>query len=105
MKKKKRKNNIRYSRLVILGSLLLFCVMIGRVIQLGLSKKIDGIDLATLASKRTTRTDVITALRGNIYSSNGDVYHTLISYLHLQILYIIIITQSLFFCNLLYLSK
>ena len=73
MKKKKRKNNIRYSRLVILGSLLLFCVMIGRVIQLGLSKKIDGIDLATLASKRTTRTDVITALRGNIYSSNGDV--------------------------------
>lgn len=73
MKKKKRKNTIRYSRLVILGSLLLFCLMIGRVIQLGLSPKIDGIDLKKLASKRTTRTDVEEAKRGSIFSVNGDV--------------------------------
>ena len=58
MKKKKRlKNNIRYSKLVIFISLLLFCVMIGRVIQLGTSKKIDGIELKKLASQRTTKTD------------------------------------------------
>ena len=73
MKKKKRKNNIKYSKLLILGSLLLFCLMIFRVIQLGLSKEIDGVNLSELASRRTTRTDVIEAKRGSIYSSNGDI--------------------------------
>ena len=73
MAKKKRKNNIRYSKLVILGSLLLFCLMIGRVIQLGLSTEIDDTNLKELASNRTTRTDTISAMRGSIYSSNGDV--------------------------------
>ena len=59
--------------MVILGSLLLFCLMIGRVIQLGLSTEIDGINLKQLASRRITRTDVEEAKRGSIYSSNGDV--------------------------------
>lgn len=73
MKKRKKGNNIRYSRVIVFISLLLFCVMIGRVIQLGMSKKIDGIDLKQLASKRVTKTDIISAKRGNIYSSNGDI--------------------------------
>ena len=73
MKKKKRKNNIKYSKLFILGSLLLFCLMIGRVIQLGLSDNIDGINIQKLASSRTTRTDVIEAKRGSIYSSDNDI--------------------------------
>jgi penicillin-binding protein 2B len=47
--------------------------MIGRVIQLGMSNEIDGTNLKKLASSRTTRTDTISALRGSIYSSNGDV--------------------------------
>ena len=87
MKKKKRKNNIRYSKLLILASLLLFCLMIGRVIQLGLSKEIDGVNLKELASKRTTRTDIEEAKRGTIYSVNGDALaqsvtsYTLIAYL------------------------
>lgn len=72
MKKKKKRNNIRYSRVIILVSLLLFCLMIFRVIQLGTSKEIDGINLKELASKRTTRTDTVSAKRGSIYSSNGD---------------------------------
>ena len=59
--------------MVILGSLLLFCLMIGRVIQLGMSKEVDGINLKQLASQRTTRTDVEEAKRGSIYSSNGDI--------------------------------
>ena len=71
-KKKRLKNNIRYSKLVIFASLLLFFVMIGRVIQLGLSSEIDGINLQELASKRTTKTDKISAERGTIYSSDGD---------------------------------
>ena len=73
MAKKKRKNNIRYSKLVILGSLLLFCLMIGRIIQLGMSSEIDGVNLKELASNRTTRTETISAMRGSIYSVNGDV--------------------------------
>ena len=73
MARKKRKNNIRYSKLIVLGSLLLFCLMIGRVIQLGMSNEIDGTNLKKLASSRTTRTDTISALRGSIYSANGDV--------------------------------
>ena len=73
MAKRKRKNNIRYSKLVILGSLLLFCLMIGRIIQLGMSSEIDGVNLKELASNRTTRTETISAMRGSIYSVNGDV--------------------------------
>lgn len=73
MKKKRIKNNIKYSRLFILGSLLLFCLMIFRTVQLGMSKEIDGVNLKELASKRTTKTDVEVARRGTIYSVNGDV--------------------------------
>lgn len=73
MKSKKKRNNIRYSRVIILISLLLFGLMIWRVIDLGLSTEIDGINLKELASKRTTKTDVSLAKRGAIYSSNGDV--------------------------------
>ena len=73
MKKKKRKNNIKYSKLVILGSLLLFCLIIGRVLQLGLSTEVDDVNLKELASKRTTKTETIVAERGDIYSRNGDL--------------------------------
>ena len=71
-KKKKRKNSIQYSRVFIFVALLLFCVMIWRVIQLGTSSEIDGVNLKDLASKRTTRTDTISAQRGTIYSADGD---------------------------------
>ena len=73
MKSKKKGNNVRYSKAIILFSLLLFALMIGRVTQLALSKKIDGIDLKDLASKRTTRTQTLSAKRGNIYSKDGEV--------------------------------
>ncbi|MBR5370273.1 MAG: penicillin-binding protein [Bacilli bacterium] len=73
MKNKKRKNNIKYSKIFIFISLLLFCLMIGRVIELGMSEEIDGIKIKELASNRTTRTVIEEAKRGAIYSSNGDV--------------------------------
>ena len=73
MKKKKRtKNNIRYSKIVIFASLFLFAYMIGRVIQLGLSPEIDGVNLKELASKRTTATENLSAQRGNIYTEDGE---------------------------------
>ena len=46
--------------------------MIGRVIQLGTSQEIDGVNLKELASKRTTKKDTISAQRGTIYASDGD---------------------------------
>ena len=70
--KKRKKNNIRYSKIVIFASLFLFACMIGRVIQLGLSTEIDGVNLKELASKRTTTTEILTAKRGSVYTSNGD---------------------------------
>lgn len=70
--KKRKENNIRYSKIVIFASLFLFACMIGRVIQLGLSTEIDGVNLKELASKRTTTTEILTAKRGSIYTSNGD---------------------------------
>lgn len=72
MKKNKKRNNVVYSMPIIIVALLLFCLMIGRVIQLGLSSEIDGINIKELASKRTTKTNTISANRGTIYSSNGD---------------------------------
>ena len=86
-KKRSSKTNIRYSKVLIIASLFLFVIIIGRLIQLGTSTEIDGINLQKLASKRTTKTDVISAQRGSIYSSDGDVLaqnvasYTLIAYL------------------------
>jgi len=71
--KQKKGNNIKYSKGIILFSLLLFCLMIARVAQLGLSSEIDGTNLKELASQRTTKTEIIPAERGNIYASTGDV--------------------------------
>ena len=72
-KKRSSKNNIKYSKLLIIASLFLFALIIGRLIQLATSTEIDGINLQKLASKRTSKTDIISAQRGSIYSSDGDV--------------------------------
>ena len=61
--------------------------MIGRTLQLSMSSEIDGKNIKELASSRTTRTNIISAKRGSIYSVNGDVLaqnvssYTLIAYL------------------------
>lgn len=75
MKKRKKRirNNVKFSKIIIIASLFLFAIMIARLCQLTLSKEIDGVNLKVLASKRTTKTEILTAQRGNIYSSNGDV--------------------------------
>ena len=44
--------------------------MIARLIQLSISKEVDGTNLQQLASKRTTKTDTIKAKRGNILSDS-----------------------------------
>lgn len=72
-RKKKKRNNVRYSTIIIIIALFCFLLMMGRLLQLGLSSTIDGTDLKQLASKRTTKTETLTAKRGTIYSSNSDV--------------------------------
>ena len=71
--KKRKRNNIKYSKGIILLSLLLFLVLIVRVAQIALSTEIDGTNLQELASKRTTKTETIAAKRGTIYSSDKEV--------------------------------
>ena len=73
MRKKKPRNTVKLSKLFIVGSLFLFALMIARVVQLGLSKNVDGVNLQSLASKRTTKTDTIKAQRGTIYTSDNEV--------------------------------
>ena len=73
MKKKKKRNNIQYSKLIVGLSLFVFGIIILRASQLALSSEIDGINLKNLASKRTTRTEIIQAKRGNIYSQDGEI--------------------------------
>ncbi len=79
MKKGNKKDNVRYSKLVIFGSLFLFALMIGRLLQLSLSKEIDGINLEELASKRTTRTTILSAKRGSIYDVNSETFAQTVS--------------------------
>lgn len=71
-RKKKTRNDVKYSKLVILGSLFLFGAMIVRVLQLSTSKEIDGVNLQKLASQRTSKTDILEARRGTIYSSDKE---------------------------------
>lgn len=89
MKKKKKtiNRNARISNIALILVLLLFCLLIYRAGVLSLSKKVDGINLADFASKRTIKHETILAERGTIYDVNGEalaqnVYsYTLIAYL------------------------
>ena len=70
--RKKRRNNIKIHFLFVVFALFLFVVMASRLLQLSLSKKIDGVNLQKLAANRTMRTETIKASRGTIYSSDKE---------------------------------
>ncbi len=86
-KKKEARNTIKISKFVVVFALFLFVIMALRLSQLALFDKIDDVNLATLASKRTTKTEIIPAKRGTIYDCNGEVLaqnvssYTIIAYL------------------------
>ena len=71
--KKRARNDIKLNKLIWIGALFLFVLMMVRAGQLSLSSTIDGIDLKKFASARTTQKDVIPAKRGTIYDVNGNV--------------------------------
>ncbi|NMA50606.1 MAG: penicillin-binding protein [Mollicutes bacterium] len=60
---------------IITFLIVTFCLLgiIGKLIYVSLSSKVDGKDLKLLASKRYTKTKTLHASRGNIYDHNGEV--------------------------------
>lgn len=86
-KKKNVRNHILHGNIILYLSILLFLVLIIRACYLSLSSEIDGINLKSFASSRTTQTDILPARRGTIYDVNGNILaqnvysYTIIAYL------------------------
>ena len=87
MKRRINVNKVRVSKLLIAFILLFFVVVIARLLYLGISPKIDGIDLKTFVANRNTRKKTTYAKRGTIYDSSSNVLartinsYTVIAYL------------------------
>lgn len=81
----KNKNNV--FKIFIIAFFILVIIIILRLGYLCLAGKVDGINLKEFSDKRNTTKEVLYALRGNIYDTNGDVLsqtinsYTLIAYL------------------------
>lgn len=84
---KKRNSTIRISYVGIICIVLLFGVIVAKMIYVSYSTMVDGVDIKAKAASRTTTKRTLTASRGSIYSSNGEVLakdvnsYTLIAYL------------------------
>ena len=84
---KRKVKGVKVSNLALVCAFFFFGIIIFRVSQLSLSKKIDGIELQTFAKNRTTKKTTIPAKRGTIYDANGNILsqdvssYTLIAYL------------------------
>ena len=84
---KKVSNKIHINKFVFLFGLFLFLVIIGRLIFLNLSPKIDGINLKEFSKNRNTTKQTLYARRGTIYDKNEEVLaetvdsYTVIAYL------------------------
>lgn len=82
---KKKNNTIHISYYGIICIVLLFCLIIGKLVYVSASAKVDGVDIKTL--NRKTATSTIHADRGTIYSANGEALaknvnsYTVIAYL------------------------
>lgn len=80
-------HNVKVSNVVLIIAFFLFLIIITRVSYIALAKKIDNIDIQSLASKRTTKEIILKANRGTIFDSSGNVLaqdvasYTLIAYL------------------------
>ena len=84
---KQRRMSLRRPGIINAIILLLFCGIILKVSYIGLSKKVDGIDIKKFADNRNTQEDILYAKRGTIYDKNGEILaqtvnsYTLIAYL------------------------
>ena len=84
---KKGKVSNKLINIFIVFALFCFLILVGRVSYLGLSKKVDGVNLKEFADSRSVVSKKIYAKRGNIYDANGEALainvssYTLIAYL------------------------
>ncbi|MBE6153047.1 MAG: penicillin-binding protein [Firmicutes bacterium] len=80
-------NKIVINKFVFVICLFLFVLIAGRVVYLGLSEKIDGVNIKTMAQNRNTRKETIVANRGTVFDSAGEILaqnvssYTVIAYL------------------------
>ena len=80
-------NAIKVNKFLIVGIVLLFGLIIGKLIYVSTSKNIDGINIKEFALSRTTGNKTLYASRGSIYDCSGEVLaenvnsYTVIAYL------------------------
>ena len=80
-------NRIVINKFVFIICLFLLILIMGRVVYLSISPKVDGINIKTMAQNRNTKKETISAKRGTVYDSLGDVLaqnvssYTVIAYL------------------------
>jgi len=83
----KKENRVKISNLLLIVTLFLFIGLGARLSFIGLSKKVDNINIQELASKRTTKTTILKADRGTIYDNSKNILaqdvssYTVIAYL------------------------
>ena len=83
----KKENKVKISNLLLIFTLFLFLILGYRISFIGLSEKVDNINIQELASKRTTQTTILKASRGTIYDNSKNILardvssYTLIAYL------------------------
>jgi len=80
-------NKIVINKFVFMICLFLFVLIACRVVYLGLSEKIDGVNIKTMAQNRNTKKETVVANRGTIFDSAGEILaqnvssYTVIAYL------------------------
>lgn len=80
-------NAVKINKLLVIGIVLLFGIVITKVIYVSLCTNIDGIDIKKFALSRTTGSKTLYASRGTIYDSSGEALaeninsYTVIAYL------------------------
>ena len=80
-------NAIKINKFFVIGIVLLFGLIIGKMIYVSASTNIDGINIKEFALSRTTGNKILYASRGSIYDCSGEVLaenvnsYTVIAYL------------------------
>ncbi|WP_227935721.1 penicillin-binding transpeptidase domain-containing protein [Alkalihalobacillus deserti] len=68
------KRSVTNKRAVLLLTvfIMLFCILLGRIVYIQTTKKVDGQNLQAIAQDRWNRSDVIEGVRGTIYDRSGS---------------------------------
>lgn len=75
----KKKRVINIHKIIIIVMALLFIRIIIQICYIGLSPKVDGINLKEFANNRNTKEETLYASRGDILDKNGDVLATTVN--------------------------